>query len=189
MTMGFAIGNGKSREGIDLQRLRAYGLVAGCNRLYQEEEVDILVATDRQMSAEIEESRYGLTHDFWTRRPRPDYGARKLEKPEYGYSSGPAAVVKLCQRECKKIFLLGFDLGSADNYVNNLYAGTAHYKTADMKPTFYGNWARQIQQTADRWSNNLFYRVIGNESTAYNFERTNIIDIDLSNFKMEINSL
>lgn len=189
MTYGFALGNGRSRQGIDIPKLRSLGLVAGCNRIYQEESVDILVATDRQMAQEIEDTGYGLTHDFWTRRPRPDKGSKKLEKPEYGYSSGPASIAKLCQRGCTKIYLLGFDLGSPDNYVNNLYAGTAHYKTPDMEPTYYGNWIKQLQQISERWSNNIFYRVIGKESTLYDFKRPNIIDLDIGNFTTEINSL
>jgi len=189
MTYGFALGNGRSRQGLDIQRLRSYGLVAGCNRIYQEEEVDILVSTDRQMAAEIEDSGYARTHEFWTRRPRPDSGSRQLERPEYKYSSGPAAIAKLCQRGCTKIFLLGFDLGSPNDYVNNIYAGTAWYKTPDQKATYYGNWVKQLQQVSEQWSNNLFYRVLGNESTPYDFERTNIIEIDMGSFKTEINSL
>ena len=85
--------------------------------------------------------------------------------------------------------MLGFDLVSPDQYVNNLYAGTAHYKTTDMKPTYYGNWTKQLQQVCDRWSNNTFYRVMGPESTCYDFERANIIDIDISKFTTMINSL
>ena len=189
MTIGFALGNGRSRQGISIPKLRSLGLVAGCNRIYQEDSVDILVATDRQMAQEIEDTGYGMTHEFWTRRPRSDTGSRLLERPEYGYSSGTAAIAKLCQRGCKEVYLLGFDLGSPTEYVNNLYAGTAHYKTPDMKPTYYGNWVRQLQQVSERWSNNIFYRVLGEESTPYNFNRTNIVDLDISNFKTMINSL
>jgi len=189
MTYGFALGNGRSRQGINVQKLRKYGLVAGCNRIYEEEAVDILVATDRQMAQEIEDTGYGMTHEFWTRRPRPDTGSRKLERPTYGYSSGPASIAQLCERGCTRIYLLGFDLGSPNQYVNNIYAGTAHYKTLDMKPTYYGNWIKQLQQVCERWSNNTFYRVIGPESTPYDFERTNFVDIDINNFTTEINSL
>jgi hypothetical protein len=189
MTIGIALGNGKSRKGIDVQHLRSYGIVAGCNRIYQEEEVDILVSTDRQMAAEIEDSGYAKAHEFWTRRPRPDTGSRKLKRPTYGYSSGPAAIAQLCEKGCKDIYFIGFDLGSIDQYVNNLYAGTAWYKTPDMKPTYYGNWVNQLKQVSERWSNNIFYRVIGKESTAFDFERPNILDINMSDFKSRINSL
>lgn len=189
MTIGIALGNGKSRKGLDVQHLRSYGPVAGCNRIYQEDEVDLLVSTDRSMAAEIQQSGYAKTHEFWTRRPLPDSGARKLPRPTYGYSSGPAAIAQLCERGCKNIFFIGFDLGSSNKYVNNLYAGTSYYKTASERPTYYGNWVKQLILISERWSNNIFYRVLGEHSTAYDFKRPNIIDIDISNFKRKINSL
>ena len=49
----FIIGNGKSRKGFDLNILRPYGKIYGCNALYREFDPDYLIAIDEGMIDEI----------------------------------------------------------------------------------------------------------------------------------------
>ena len=189
MKLGFALGNGQSRLRIDPAELRKHGLVGGCNRIYEDHHVDILVATDRNMAAEIEQSGYARNNEMWTRRPIPDFGARLLKRPEYGFSSGPALIEKMFQKGCKKIYAVGFDMGSPTEFVNNIYAGTAHYKTPSEQPTFYGNWVNQFKQISEMRGNRKIIRVLGPESTPMEWDRTNISEIDLNTFTNKINSL
>jgi len=51
--IGFAIGNGLSRTGFDLESLRGKGPIVGCNRLYQDFSPDYIVALDSSMKHEI----------------------------------------------------------------------------------------------------------------------------------------
>lgn len=189
MKLGFALGNGKSRLHIDPDDLRQHGLVGGCNRIYEEHHVDILVSTDRNMAAEIEHSGYAKHNEMWTRRPIPDMGARLLKRPEYGFSSGPALVEMMFQKGCKEIYCIGFDMGSPTEFVNNVYAGTAHYKTPSEQPTFYGNWVNQFKQISEMRGNRKIIRVLAAESTPMEWDRTNILEIDLNTFRNKINSL
>lgn len=56
--IGFAIGNGTSRQYFDLEKLRGHGLIVGCNWLYKDFEPDIIVALDhhpRTVIADIKE--------------------------------------------------------------------------------------------------------------------------------------
>ena len=185
MKIGFALGNGKSRLHIDPAQLRTHGLVGGCNRIYEEHHVDILVATDRKMAAEIEESGYARNNEMWTRRPIPDHGARELKRPEYGFSSGPALVEMMFQKGLKEIYLIGFDMGSPNEFVNNIYAGTAWYKTPSQSATFYGNWVNQFKQISEMRGNRKIIRVLGPESTPITWDRTNIIDTNLYSFQKQ----
>ena len=55
--IAFAIGNGESRQPIDLESLQ--GLTVGCNALVRDYSPDILSAADQQMVTEILASEYG----------------------------------------------------------------------------------------------------------------------------------
>ncbi len=50
------LGNGQSRQGLDLNKLKKYSTVIGCNAIYRDFEPDILVALDSRMSHEIYKS-------------------------------------------------------------------------------------------------------------------------------------
>jgi hypothetical protein len=67
MTRAFVLGNGVSRRGIDLEQLRLYGKIYGCNALYREFTPDVLVATDRPIATAIQESGYAQHNEFYTR--------------------------------------------------------------------------------------------------------------------------
>jgi hypothetical protein len=162
MTTAFVLGNGISRQGIDLEQLKKIGTVYGCNALYREFTPDVLVATDRPISAEIQETGYAKTNKFYTRRPFPDSGALTVPKEYYGYSSGPNALGIAALDGHVHIYLLGFDLGpTTDQRFNNIYANTKFYKTSAQPPTFTGNWVKQIVKIAQDFSKTNFIRLTG----------------------------
>ena len=47
------LGNGQSRQGLDLKKMKDYATVIGCNAIYRDFTPDILVALDSAMSHEI----------------------------------------------------------------------------------------------------------------------------------------
>ena len=166
MTQAFVLGNGISRQGIDLNQLQRLGTIYGCNALYREYTPDVLIATDRPIATHIQESGYSAQHRFHTRRPIAGLGARAVPKPYFGFSSGPIATGLAAQDGHTHIYLVGFDMGpTANNTINNLYAGTEFYKRADAPPTFTGNWKRQIVQICRDYPQTQFTRVCG-ETTA-----------------------
>jgi len=146
----FVLGNGKSRLAVDLNQLKTHGKVYGCNALYKEFTPDVLVATDPGISEEIQRSGYSSTNKFYTRKPLPELGANPIRE-YYGYSSGPIALSLACKDKHSKIFMLGFDLSSADGKFNNVYAGNRWYKAANDEPTYYGNWVKQISEIASNY--------------------------------------
>lgn len=191
MTRAFVLGNGISRQGIDLDQLTQLGTVYGCNALHREFTPDVLVATDRPIATHIQESGYSAQHRFYTRRPIPGLGAQVVPAPYFGFSSGPIATGLAAQDGHIRIYLLGFDMGPTENNtVNNLYAGTEFYKQVDAPPTFTGNWIKQLGQVAKDYPSMQFVRVCGT-TTAVIPEFTavpNVAHVDLSTFLDRINN-
>ena len=162
MTRAFVCGNGISRQAVDLNQLRSLGKIYGCNGLYRDFEPDCLVATDKPIAAAIQESGYSAQHRFHTRRPIPSLGAREVPKPYFGYSSGPIATGLAAIDGNQVIYLLGFDMGpSPTNTINNLYAGSEFYKQPDARPTFTGNWIKQLVRIMTDHKSVQFIRVVG----------------------------
>ena len=186
----FVLGNGVSRRGIDLTQLRQHGPIYGCNALYREYTPDVLVATDRPIATAIQESGYSARYRFHTRKPLPNLGGKPVPVEYYGNSSGPIACALAALDAHNEIYMLGFDLGAdRDQTFNNMYAGTEFYKDRGSRPTFTGNWIRQIKQLAQDFATTQFYRVRG-DTTADVLELQKILNFhhcDLEQFRSKFN--
>ena len=66
--MIFCIGNGKSREAIDLHFLKKKGIIYGSNALYRDFSPDILVTSDPKMMKLPSKYRCEKSNDFWDSR-------------------------------------------------------------------------------------------------------------------------
>lgn len=159
--IAFIIGNGRSRLDIDLESLRGRGLIYGCNALYRDFEPDVLIATDSGIAKEIQNTGYAKRRRFHTRRPIEGSGAKTIEY-NYGWSSGQVALSYAANAKHSYLYMIGFDLAGLEGHekFNNVYADTDHYKTSKDKPTFYGNWLKQIHQTCIEFKNTRFIRII-----------------------------
>lgn len=167
MNRVFVLGNGISRRQVNLNHLQAYGPVYGCNALYREFTPAVLVATDRPIATQIQESGYSAKNTFYTRKPLDKLGAQRIPHDYHGCSSGPAAVGIAAHNGARNVYLLGFDLGGTqDHRFNNVYADTEFYKTSDAKPTFSGNWVRQLCKIIKNHPKIKFVRVVGNTTAA-----------------------
>jgi len=191
MAIAFVLGNGISRRGLPLEPLRSYGTIYGCNALYREFTPDVLVATDTPISLAIQEAGYSKTNKFYTRKPMENSGALAIPKDYYGFSSGPAAVAIAVTERHRKIYLIGFDMGPAENNrINNIYAGTEFYRSTDAQPIYAGNWIKQIKSIAQKFPTVAFIRVMGpNTATITDFDPIpNITNLNLTALQERINN-
>ena len=70
---------------------------------------------------------------------------------DHGWACGATSGYIAIKKELpKKVYLIGHDLYSADNRVNNLYAGTKHYVIPEHSPTPCVNWIDQWK-TLSTW--------------------------------------
>jgi hypothetical protein len=156
----FVLGNGQSRLEFDTGDLQSRGTVFACNRMYTNKHVDVLVSVDEGMTKEIQNHEL-----FWTFKEhytRPQYTnntSLPLDKRWQGYSSGPNAAAIAATKGFAYICLIGMDLHSDTSYINNIYAGTEHYKGPDDGPTFYGNWVDQLVHIAEVYNHIRFIHV------------------------------
>ena len=190
MTVAFVLGNGVSRQAIDLTQLRCWGKIYGCNALYQEFVPDVLVATDRGIREQIQISGYPINNRFYTRSPITGSGAYSVPQQYWSFSSGQLAMAIAAQDGAGKIYLLGFDLGPNNQLFNNVYAGTEFYKPIGANPTYTGNWIQQAITVAQDFPHTEFVRVQGvTTADIQEFSRMiNIKHVPMADFKNRINN-
>jgi hypothetical protein len=91
----------------------------------------------------------------------------------FAYATGSRSVHLACELNAKEVFLVGHDLYSDDDKVNNIYAGTQSYaKKEDLaanpdNPKEMYNWIMQHKNTFDKFKDIQFYKVNkGKQKTA-----------------------
>lgn len=161
MSLAFVLGNGVSRQGIDLSRLQSHGQIYGCNALYRDFTPDVLIATDRPISEQIQHTGYALKNKFYTRKPLPQLGALRVPDQYWGFSSGPLAAAIAAADQHSDIYLLGFDMAGINDRFNNVYADSEFYKRSASNATYTGNWERQLITVMQDFPHTNFKRVFG----------------------------
>ena len=243
----FCIGNGESRKGYDLDKLKPHGKIYGCNAMYRDYTPDVLCAVDMGIMHEIYNSGYAQNNSCvfrdWNRMPGEmyeqllwagqqysdqDYELVKKENViktnERGnckefvlHGSNLAGVVEILKknktREEKKVnhtsinvswvteddkvrsvndymintsgdtkdrgwaagptsgyfavqdnnpdevFLIGHDLESYNDKLNNMYKDTLHYGLKEAHKTPSVNWINQWLELIKEHLNITFYKV------------------------------
>ena len=249
----FCIGNGESRKGFDLEKLRPHGTIYGCNAIYRDFMPDVLTAVDHGIMHEIyhagvaqkipcyfrdwtkvpamtyepmlmggitnlEEAKDALDKvlitnergdskeyvmhgsklqgviDLIKREPdkfnkdiiklqkkeinhatikvswikEPDYSTSLTDiqkRPDkkhgdHGWACGASSgYVAIHREQPKEIYLIGHDINSTNNNVNNLYKGTKHYVAPENGPTPGVNWINQWYTLADWYPDIKFIKV------------------------------
>lgn len=123
----FLIGNGKSRENFDLERLRGKGTIIGCNALYRDFTPDILIAIDAKMLKELAEAGYGKKQpQEFTIIPRnrtvPVPNAKMWKGERFNTSGCFAMRIITALMKPSKCYMLGMD-----GYAGNVYDKTKNY--------------------------------------------------------------
>ena len=54
-------------------------------------------------------------------------------------SSGPIPLGIACDNNINYLYMIGMDLKGVNNKINNIYAGTKHYRDKDVEPTVFDN--------------------------------------------------
>ena len=83
----------------------------------------------------------------------------------FAYATGSRSIHLSCEVGAKEIYIIGHDLYSKDNKINNVYAGTDCYakKDADLarpdNPDETFNWIKQHKNTFNKFKHIKFYKV------------------------------
>lgn len=161
------LGNGESRSQIDFNRIE--GLKIGCNAVHRDGVVDYLVAVDRRCVTEALASKNTAQTKILTRQEwAANYTDKRIEiVPELPFTkntrsdepvhwgSGPYAVL-IGASVADKINLIGFDLWSANNQINNVYKGTTNYNDSDSRAVDPSYWIYQISKIFHYYADKYF---------------------------------
>ena len=154
----WVFGNGESRQSIDIEKLD--GLKVGCNAIMRDYKMDYLICVDRRMVKEAINRQYNehclvYTRPDWhpqfkdAKRIRilpdlPYVGSDRWDEP-FQWGSGPYALLVAAKFEKERdIKMLGFDLYSNTDTVNNIYKDTPNYDPAIKRPVDPPYWIHQI---------------------------------------------
>jgi hypothetical protein len=85
----------------------------------------------------------------------PYVGEAKRDQPEH-WGSGGYAVLVAAELGFKDISLIGFDLYSKDNKVNNIYKDTANYANSNSHSIDHSYWVYQISKIFEYYPNVKF---------------------------------
>ena len=244
----FCIGNGESRIGFDLEKLRPHGVIYGCNAIYRDFMPDVLTAVDHGIMHEVyhagvaqkipcyfrdwtkvpamtyepmlmggisnlEEAKEALdkvlisndrgdSQEYvmhgsklsgvidlikrepdkfnkdiiklqkkeinhatikvsWIKEPDYSHNINDISKPrDHGWACGASAGYVAVKREQPdEIYLIGHDLHSQNDNVNNIYKSTKNYVAKENGPTPAVNWINQWYTLADWYPNIKFIKI------------------------------
>ena len=166
----FVIGNGESRKGFNLEKLRSKGPIYGCNALYRDFHPDVLVSVDAKMIQEVKKE--GYTGEF------------RWENP-FSWASGPTACRFAIEDGYSPIFLLGFDLYGIDEHndekptsLNNVYKDTPNYRKSHEQEMGWRGWVSTFVKLFDIYNHIPYYRVGGPDIMPDKWKGKNIKFVD-----------
>lgn len=165
----WVIGNGESRRTINLNNIN--GVTIGCNAIHRDFVCDKIVAVDRRMVKEVLSNPSYQHTPIYTRSqwapqfssyknvhtvPKLPYDGKLRSDDPWHWNSGPFAVLLGCLEQADTVNLLGFDLYSLQNKVNNIYKNTENYNSSDSAPVDHSYWLHQLKQLFASFPNKKF---------------------------------
>ena len=145
----YCIGNGPSRKGFDLNRLKGTGQTYGCNALYRDFIPDFIFSVDTNMSMKMVEDEVGLKTIHYAPalqvNRKESKGMVNLIPNNPHWISGNVAFWTAGVHGHKNIYLIGYDFRQyGKNQLNNIYQDTECYGERHDDDIFDG-WLKQFR--------------------------------------------
>ena len=145
----YVIGNGPSRKGFDLKKLKSTGQTYGCNALYRDFMPDFIFSVDTKMSMKMVEDEVGLKTTHYGPalevNRKQSKGMINLIPNNPHWISGNAAFWTACVHGHKNIYMIGFDFREfGKDQLNNIYQDTDCYGPRHSDNVFEG-WLKQFR--------------------------------------------
>jgi len=169
MTIAFCIGNGESRNGYDLDPLKAYGKIYGSNAVYRDTTVDHLICCDKRMVEEALQSGYTgpvYTRNDWISNfkspqvevlPTFNWEQNKKWEKTFHWGSGTHSAHLALKHRTDVLVMIGHDFWSVDGLHNNLYKGTHNYQGVDYSAVDPSFWVLQFAILFAHFPNAQFF--------------------------------
>ena len=145
----YCIGNGPSRKGFDLNRLKPHGQTYGCNALYRDFMPDFIFSVDAKMSAQMCLDKVGRKTIHYAPsievNRRHAKGMVHLIPNNPHWISGNQAFWTAGVHGHKNIYLIGYDFREyGKGQLNNIYQDSLNYGERNSDTVFDG-WLKQFR--------------------------------------------
>ena len=145
----YCIGNGPSRKGFDLNRLKGTGQTYGCNALYRDFWPDFIFSVDTKMTAQMIKDEVGRKTVHYAPslevNRRHSKGMLHLIPNNPHWISGNQAFWTAGVHGHKNIYLIGYDFREyGKDQLNNIYQDTENYGPRHGDTIFDG-WLKQFR--------------------------------------------
>ena len=101
---------------------------------------------------------------------------------DLGWAAGPSAIwLAIKNEQPNQVYLIGHDLNSKTNMINNMYKGTDNYSPVNHKETPSVNWFIQLQALMNENPDIAFYKV--NKEPIDNNSKVNRMHPQFNKFK------
>ncbi len=192
--IAFIIGNGKSRQAVDLSSLVGKGTIFGCNALYREfEEFDYLVAIDDRMIKELSSIVTYEPHILSRGQMIIPPEDERWESAEYSpqrrrSNAGMNAMLEAIRRGHDILYCLGFDfILEGEKSIENIYAGTKNYEPHTQSNTSDNYFrVRYCDWFVNQHDDVKFVFVVPDDVATKPMESKNIIGMKMSTFNNKI---
>lgn len=180
------IGNGKSREEINLDTLLGQGTIFGCNALYRDfDGYDYLVAIDDRMINEIQTTEKRITGQSIF----PPEHERYEETTGRRNNAGMVAMREAIKQGHDMLYCVGFDfILDGNDSVDNVYLGTPNYTPETQYGLLEANYHRikYLEWVAGQNPEIKFIFIIPDNAKTKKIESPNIIGIPLNVFTKKL---
>lgn len=183
--IAIVLGNGRSRQEVQLDSLVGKGTIFGCNALYRDwDGYDFLVAIDERMENEIKTTSKRLTGQAIF----PPEKERYEETTGRRNNAGMVAMREAIRRDHNIIYCLGFDfILSGDRSLDNVYKDSKNYEphTQSNIDDNY-NRIRYLDWFAAQNPSVQFVFVIPDDAQVKPIDAKNITGMHVSTFKSKL---
>jgi hypothetical protein len=180
------LGNGKSRQLVQLDSLKGKGTIFGCNALYRDwDGYDYLVAIDERMENEIKTTEKRLTGQAIF----PPEKERWEETTGRRNNAGMVAMREAIRRDNNILYCLGFDfILSGDRSLDNVYKDSKNYEPhtqSNIDDNYHR--IRYLDWFAAQNPSVQFVFVIPDDAQVKPIDAPNITGMHVSTFKSKLN--
>ena len=171
MNTAFVLGNGLSRQGIDLNLLKSLGPVYGCNALYRDYMPNYLISMDMLMVCEIVDNKIHHKTKFYTQHVNKfDKMAEEGEPINFFWGfretndSGNSALRLALSNEHEVVYVIGFDYSANPSSLPNVYSGSNNYPRSHVWPAASmtdTKWIGRLRKIVKDYPNQKIIRVVG----------------------------
>ena len=163
------IGNGESRQHLDLDKFKSTHVTVGCNAVHRDTVVNHLVCCDQRMVIEAIKNPNIKDTAVYTRADWADKflkfgvlrvpdlpykGTQRWDQPLHWGSGGYALLV--AAQLSDNVSIVGFDLVSTTGTVNNFYKDTNNYSKSDQHPVDPTYWIYQTSMVFKSFPDKYF---------------------------------